>query len=524
MIAATDHFAAHRESTKAAGLVDAQGRPLSAAPRRERAPLTPGRHLGPVRGTYDAARTTDNFGNYWANADNYDADSANSRAVREVLVPRSRYEFANNGYAAGIAKTYATDLVGRGPRLQMQTGSPAFNALVESAWIRWTRAIKFRRKLWCLTLAKIRDGEGFGIIRQNLRVAAEVLIDWVLIETEQVQTPALPLFGDAGYVDGIRFDEFGNPLWYDVLKQHPGATGATSALAAFDQTPERIPAPFVTHWFELTRPGQHRQVPELAPTMNTGAGGRRFREATILAAETAADYCVLLSSTLSPDEDNLPDPLSTLDVATGQMAVLPDGYTASQMRAEHPTSTYESFTKSTIAEQARPKSMPLNKAMCDSSGYNYASGRLDHQTYYATIDVERLDCEDLVLEPIFDAWFAEAVKVNNWLTGDVRTIGPRARAHSWAWPAHFIADEKSAATATKTNLESGAVSLVEIIHSNGGDLADRIRAEAAAFGVDEAEIRRRLLEKVYGTSPAVPQINQQGPAQDGEDTAQTADE
>jgi hypothetical protein len=59
-----------------------------------------------LRATYDAARTTDEFKNYWANADTYDADSANSREVRQTLVSRSRYEIGNNGYADGIAQTW----------------------------------------------------------------------------------------------------------------------------------------------------------------------------------------------------------------------------------------------------------------------------------------------------------------------------------------------------------------------------------------------------------------------------------
>ena len=36
----------------------------------------------PVHATYDAARTSDEFKNYWANADALDADSANSSPQR----------------------------------------------------------------------------------------------------------------------------------------------------------------------------------------------------------------------------------------------------------------------------------------------------------------------------------------------------------------------------------------------------------------------------------------------------------
>jgi hypothetical protein len=60
-----------------------------------------------VRASYDAARTSDDMKNYWANADAHDADSANSKTVRARLVQRSRYEVANNGYADGMVQTSA---------------------------------------------------------------------------------------------------------------------------------------------------------------------------------------------------------------------------------------------------------------------------------------------------------------------------------------------------------------------------------------------------------------------------------
>src|SRR5690606_28019160 len=67
-----------------------------------------------LHATYDAALTSAEFKNYWANADALDADSANSREVRQKLVQRSRYEVANNAYADGIAQTITNDLVGVG--------------------------------------------------------------------------------------------------------------------------------------------------------------------------------------------------------------------------------------------------------------------------------------------------------------------------------------------------------------------------------------------------------------------------
>ena len=179
----------------------------------------------PVRASYDAARTTDEFANYWAYADRFDADSAHSREVRQTLVSRSRLTLCNNGYADGIAQTYATDLIDCGPALHMMTGSTGFNQLIERVWGLWCKAVKLRSKLWCMAHAKYADGESLAVLRKNPRVRHEIPLDVVLVETEQCQTPYLP-YGTENYIDGIKFDEFGNPIWYDILREHPGATNS----------------------------------------------------------------------------------------------------------------------------------------------------------------------------------------------------------------------------------------------------------------------------------------------------------
>jgi capsid protein len=409
--------------------------------------------------------------------------------VRHELISRSRYSINNNGFADGITQTYATDLVGVGPALRMQSGSEGFNRMVETEWYRWTKAVQFRRKLWCMAHAKVSDGEGLGVLRRNPRIKYPVALDLVLYEAEQCQTPYLP-FSEKGYIDGIKFDQFGNPEWYDILHQHPG----TAKGMSFDMEPERVPADMVLHWFKMRRPGQHRAVPEMASTLNVGAAAHRWREATIAAAEQCADWTLLMKTQQMPDDADPVAPFSTMDITKRMMGFLPAGWDPWQADAKFPTATHESFNKSLVNEQARPKSMPYNKAACDSSSYNYASGRLDHQTYYAELDVDREDCNDLVLDPLFDQWFSLAVVRFGWLGGNPEAISAAARARIWDWPKHRVADVESEANANQTKLQSGQIGLARLYTDAGLDLEDEIPSMAQTFGVDESEIRKRLLD------------------------------
>lgn len=443
-----------------------------------------------MQARYDAAQTSDEYKNIWANADRFDADSANSPLVRHTLIARSRYEINNNGYSDGIAQTYATDVVGVGPSLRMQTGSEGFNRMIETEWNRWAAAAKFRRKLWCMAHAKHSDGEGFGVLRRNPRIDHPVPLDLVLHEAEQFQSPQKLL--EPNQIDGLVVDDFGNPIYYEMLRVHPGAL----LKQTFSIVPEQIPAEYVLHWFKMRRPGQHRAVPECASTLNAGAAARRWREATLAAAETAADFTMFIKTTMTPEDAASVAPMSTLDINKRMMTALPEGYDPFQMSAEHPTASYESFHKSLINEQARPKSMPYNKAACDSSSYNYASGRLDHQTYYAALDVDREDCNDSVMDPAFSVWFDWAVQRFGWLGGRPEAIGAAARSHVWDWPKHRVADVESEANANQTKLKSGQMFHPQLFAETGLDFEDELAKAADAYKVDVDELRRRLLDVV----------------------------
>lgn len=413
--------------------------------------------------SYDAARTGTDLDGHWAFADALDADSANNPQVRHRLMQRSRYESGSNGYYAGIVTTHCNMLVGVGPTLRMLTGNRNFNQLVEREFYAWQQRVQFRRKLWCMAYARTGDGETFGILQTNPAFGDRVQLDLMLIEAEQCQSPYLS-HNETGYIDGIKYDEHGNVLWYDILPSHPGSNYSTQTLQ-----PVPVPASQIVHWFKLQRAGAHRGKPDLTSTLNVGASSRRWREATVAAAETAADIAAMLTTKLSPAGDGEPDPVApftSVEFAKRMLMIAPMGWEASQMKGEHPNAQYEQFHRSLISEQARPLSMPYNAAACDSSTYSFASGKLDTLCYRAALDVERQDCNDLVLDPIFAAWFRE------WtILADRRDLPPT---HQWDWPTHPVIDAVQEANAIDTKLKNSTITLRQVFSDAGKDLEDEL--------------------------------------------------
>lgn len=420
---------------------------------------------------YDAAQTTRENLRHWAMADALSADAAACSDVRKTLRQRARYEVANNSYAKGIILTLANDCVGTGPRLQVLTGDNELNNKIESAFIAWAHGIGLAAKLRTMRMAKSTDGETFGILTGNNTLYGPVKLDLHLVEADRVTTPYVNLMDD-NTIDGIVLDAYGNPARYYVLNSHPGeASGRFDEYAMLD-------AGSVIHWFRADRPGQHRGIPEITPALPLFAQLRRYTLAVLGAAETAADFAaVLFTDAPANGEAAQVEPMDVVELEKRMATVLPDGWKLGQIKAEQPATSYAEFKREILNEIARCLNLPYNIAACNSSGYNYASGRLDHQTYYKSIRVEQTDMAAAVLDKILAAWVYEAMLSSEFSV--LRTIWHLP--HQWFYDGTEHVDPAKEANAQKIRLDSNTTTLA---------------AEYARQGKDwETELHQRAKEK-----------------------------
>ncbi|MCE5327888.1 MAG: phage portal protein [Planctomycetaceae bacterium] len=419
-----------------------------------------------IRAKFDSAQTTADSRRHWANADGLSADAAANPQVRRVLRNRARYEVANNSYARGIVLTLANDVIGTGPRLQMLLESAQANRTIEAEFAAWAKAVSLPEKLRTMRQARAQDGEAFAILSSNDALNSPIKLDLRLIEAEQV-TAAMsqPLSGDG--IDGIVFDAWGNPSEYYVLKNHPGA-GAVSVGAEYN----RMPAAAMIHWFRSDRPGQRRGLPDILPALPLFAQLRRYTLAVIAAAESAANIAIFMKTNApAGGEAAEVEPMSEMEFSPNMAVFGPEGWEPTQIRAEQPSTTYDMFKREILNEIARCLNMPYNIAACNSSGYNYSSGRLDHQTYYKSIRVDQAHCEAVVLDHILTAWLAEAVKVFD--LGDLEDTS-----HQWFWDGHEHVDPQKEAAAQAQRLESNTTTLASEYAKQGKDWETEVRQRA----------------------------------------------
>lgn len=406
-----------------------------------------------IRAKYDAAQTTSENTRHWANADALSAREANSLAVRKKIRERARYEVANNSYAKGITLTLANTLIGSGVRLQISTPDDAVNSAIESRWAKWSRSVRMADQLRTMKLAKTGDGEAFAIIATNDLVNDSVKLDIRLIEADQVTSATV--LRDQREIDGIWFDDFGNPVRYDVLRQHPG--DAITSRFEFDPLPSRR----VIHWFRCDRPGQVRGVSEIASALPLFALLRRFTLASITAAEVAACFAAILQTQSAPEGAELVTPFDTWEIERGMMTNAPAGYELKQLESKHPNSTYDMVVYALVREICRCVNLPVTLALLDSSKSNFSSSRLDHLIYRSACEVERQDCEREVLDPIFSEWLNEAVMIPGYLP-------PASSAflsdlpHSWHWDPWPAIDQITEAQADTERLTNGTATLATV--------------------------------------------------------------
>ena len=437
-----------------------------------------GRSVGlrPILARYDAATTSDDNRRHWSNADGLSADAASNPEVRRTLRNRARYEVANNSYAKGIVLTLANDVVGTGPRLQIMTGSPDVDRRVEAAFAEWSCAVDLAGKLRTMRMARAESGECFLMLASNPRNDSPVQLDVRVIEADQVATPDLK-FKDPSAVDGIVFDGFGNPIEYHLLRDHPGELRSLT-----NNVYDRIPADEMIHYFRADRPGQSRGIPDITPALPLFAQLRRYTLAVISAAETAAEISAIMKTNAPPNGDaDEVEPMDMVELVRNMMLTLPAGWDMTQLRAEQPTTTYAEFKREILNEIARCLNMPFNVAAGNSSGYNYASGRLDHQTYFKSIRIEQSCIEKLVLDRILKQFRVEY----DLATGDL--IWPLVFRHRWFWDGVEHVDPLKEANAQAKKLESHTTSLAREYARSGLDWDAELRQIAR-----ENELKREL--------------------------------
>ena len=388
-------------------------------------------------------------------------DSDANPETRRRLRVLSRYELRHNSYARGIAQTLANDSVSCGPRLRFAAADEELAAAVERDFAAWSETVRLAVKLRTLRVARCVDGEAFVLLGANPAHSHEILLDPQIIESDRIagegDSAVFPTATPGGGVsfDGITYDRFGNPVAYRVLVSRQNAA-AESAVT--------IPAANMIHVFRQDRPEQRRGIPETAAALPLFAQLRRYTAAVVASAEKCAEFAGILY-TDNPTEGQAAaiEPLDAFDIEYNKLTTMPEGWKMSEFYVKPPLATYSDFKRELLSEIGAALGVPYAVAAGTSSGFTYASAKLDHQTYFRNLRNERGFVEDAVLNRLFAEWFKE------WrlLHGEYDLTGADAALAQWIWPRLDDVDFLAASRMTAMELANGTTTLAQEFAKRG---------------------------------------------------------
>ena len=147
--------------------------------------------------------------------------------------------------------------------------------------------------------------------------------------------------------------------------------------------------------------------------------------------------------------------------------------------------------------------------------YNYASGRLDHQTYYRAIRIDQAHMARTVLDRVLAEWFDEAKLIESLVPPRVRVL--ESLPHQWFWDGTEHVDPAKEATAQATRLSNNTTTLACEFAKQGKDWEAELRQRAR-----ELELMRELgiaaAPSAPGAGPASNDMADQ-PAEENDDEA-----
>lgn len=417
------------------------------------------------------------------------------RGDLDRLRARARDLVHNNDYASRFRGMVENNLIGPcGIQLQARVedapGKPDIlaNAAIEAAWSEWcgqcdvTGRQTFRDLCQTLVGGLPSDGEFLVAIVRGQDAGNRFGIALQAIDVDRIDTSFNQLLADGGRVImGIELDRIGRTRAVHLFERHPHDGAASSRQRI------RLPAGDFIHGYRVTRPGQVRGIPWMAPGMLSLHHLGGFQLAALLAAEHGANHFGFFTS-----PDGAPPPGIAADdggeaistTVPGVYDTLPAGYTFQPYDSRYPNEVFAPFVKSTLQRIASGWRIAYHSLGNDLEGVSFSSirsGALEERDRWA--DDQRWFIAAFC-EPVYRQWLTMAL-LGGAITMPNGSALPVAKAqkfsaHQWQPRAWDWVDPRADIEAKIMAVRAGAMAPQDIAAATGQDYEDVIARIAQA--------------------------------------------
>lgn len=391
---------------------------------------------------------------FMARAGSYIGASKNRRATKEWSTPagdadadtiydlatlryRSRDLLRNAPVAVGAVSTSVTNVVGTGLKLQSRIDAVALGMKEEEA-AEWEEHAERKFNLWAETREcdaartlnfyglqeltfrqSLENGEAFTLLPRFKRAGSPYLLKLQPIEADRVCNDN-NVKNTINLMEGVEKDDYGAPVAYHVMNQHPYAP-------VYDRkkyTWTRVPAfggasgqPNILHLFKMLRPGQTRGVPYLAPVIEPLKQLDRYTEAELMAAVVASMLTVFIKSSagdLALDTTGLGVETGAtaadtdIKLGTGAIVGLPKGRDISIVDPKRPNTAFEPFINAILEQIGTALEIPYEIIIRHFSA-SYSASRAALLEAWRFFRGRRAWLAANFCQPVYEAWLYEAI-------------------------------------------------------------------------------------------------------------------
>ena len=422
------------------------------------------------------------------------------------LVGRAREICLNNSFGKGALRILKHNVVGEhGIRMQShvkrQDGSLDMdvNTAIEEAWKDFSKAVNLdtaeRTNLkgfleLCLT-SMVTDGDFFVQIHEKEEYPYGIKI-------QMIDAMRIPPSSSSRYRQAESSEVYKNGILFHKASGKPKAYSLNEdSIIRYDvdvhSSSDWVPASNMLHGFIKEQVAQARGLPLGQTAASTLYMIGKYGEASLQAARVGAAKIGFLQQeqgTPEPvvyktdeegeyilDEDGNMIPESAidkteLDLTSGSINTLPQGYTFADWDPDYPNAEFESFRRAMLQEAGIGFSVPYADLSGDLSNVNYSSirqGALETRENYKLLQMILIE---YFLDLLFMRWLASAL-MKGMIVVNGKPLGiedinmyckPVWTPKRWAW-----IDPMSEAKANQIAVQMGVKSISQIIKETGGD-------------------------------------------------------
>lgn len=411
----------------------------------------------------------------------------------QTIRDRSSDLVRNVPIATSAINTAVTNVIGSGLKLQSRIDR-SYLKLDDDQADKWESTVEREFKLWAesknsdaartvdfygqqsLAFRSVLErGDIFYLTPEIKRTGAPYTLALQAIEADRVTNKDWAA-DTALLAGGVSVDSYSAPQEYHILKRHPGnAYSSDAEWAIVPAYGSKSGRRNVLHLFDVTRPGQKRGVPYLAPVMEALKQLGRYTDAELMAAVISGMFTVFIESEgsgLDVLADQVQSNTDDLSLGNGMVVDLAPGEKVSSANPGRPNAAFDPFVQAILRQIGAALEIPFELLIKHFTA-SYSASKAAFVEAWKFFRMRRAWMERCFCNPVYELWMDEAVSIGRLSAPGYFNDPMIKKAYlgaMWIGPGRGLINETAEVKAATERVKEGFSTIAqESAEMSGGD-------------------------------------------------------